>query len=155
MADDPFAQQQFSELLKRAIEEAEALFEHPLKQYALFKAFEDKVNQREVEGIPSALADNPHARAYFGVLRLVLDSVRSAIGSGADEAVLVDEALAIDRIVERAVAEHSLNQQDMEAAIRKGLLPRLFKVLGMEKAKEAIDAILGVVRVGMTRRVRT
>jgi type I restriction enzyme R subunit len=152
LADDPFAQQQFSELLKRAIEEAEALFEHPLKQYALFKAFEDKVNQREVEGIPAALADNSHARAYFGVLRLVLDAARSATGSGADEAVLVNEALAIDRIVERSVAEHSLNQQDMEAAIRKGLLPRLFKVLGMDKAKEAIDTILGIVRVGITRR---
>ncbi len=46
LADDPYAQQVFSELLKQAIAEAEALFDHPLKQYALFKAFEEKVQAR-------------------------------------------------------------------------------------------------------------
>ena len=42
LAGDPYAQKVFSELLKEAIAEAEALFDHPLKQYALFKAFEEK-----------------------------------------------------------------------------------------------------------------
>src|SRR5690606_22514441 len=52
LADDPYAQKVFAELLKQAIAEAEAMFDHPLKQYALFKKFEEKVAQREVDGIP-------------------------------------------------------------------------------------------------------
>ena len=42
----------FSELLRKAIEDAESLFDHPFKQYALFKDFETKVEERQVEGIP-------------------------------------------------------------------------------------------------------
>jgi type I restriction enzyme, R subunit len=153
LADDPYAQQQFSELLKRAIEEADALFEHPLKQYALFKSFEQKVNQRDVEGIPPAIASNPHARAYYGALLLAL-GIRVPGTLGKDQEVLLTgEALEIERSVAQAVAEHSLNQQDMEAAIRKALLPRLFKPLGMAKAKEVIDAILQIVRVGTARKL--
>jgi type I restriction enzyme R subunit len=143
LADDPYAQQQFSELLRLAIEEAEALFEHPVKQHALFKAFEVKVKARDLDGTPDALRDNPHARAYYGAVRMALGEERES---------LVDDALAIDSIVDQAVAEHSLNQQDMEAAIRKGLLPRLFKTLGMEKAKEAIESVVHIVRVGLSRR---
>ena len=37
LADDPYAQKVFADLLKQAIAEAEAMFDHPLKQYALFK----------------------------------------------------------------------------------------------------------------------
>src|SRR5690606_15981786 len=36
LADDPCAQKVFADLLKQAIAEAEAMFDHPLKQYALF-----------------------------------------------------------------------------------------------------------------------
>ena len=34
LADDPYAQKVFGELLRQAIAEAEAMFDHPLKQYA-------------------------------------------------------------------------------------------------------------------------
>ncbi|AJP55826.1 hypothetical protein UC34_00150 [Pandoraea vervacti] len=44
LGDDPYAQQVFAELLKQAIAEAEAMFDHPLKQYALFKKFEEQVS---------------------------------------------------------------------------------------------------------------
>ncbi len=39
LAEDPYAQKGFGELLKQAIADAEAVFDHPLKQYALFKEF--------------------------------------------------------------------------------------------------------------------
>jgi type I restriction enzyme R subunit len=64
---------------------------------------------------------------------------------------LADEALVIDRIVDQAVAEHSLNQQGLEAAIRKGLLPGLFKLAGMDKAREIIESIIKITRVGISR----
>ncbi len=44
-----YSQAVFSELLKRAIAEAEAMFDHPYKQYMLFKDLEQKVSDRKVE----------------------------------------------------------------------------------------------------------
>src|SRR5690606_6420384 len=117
LADDPYAQLFFSELLKQAIAEAEAMFDHPYKQYMLFKDFEDKVVRREVEAIPDAFGDNRHARAYYGIFRLVLGDSHFSALSAADEKAYVDEALAIDRAVRSAVAEHSVNPPNIEAEI--------------------------------------
>jgi type I restriction enzyme R subunit len=148
LSDDPYAQQGFSEMLKRAIAEADALFDHPVKQYALLHAFEQRLAKRDIDGLPAALADRPHARACFGTFRLVLGNDFPA----GDAPVFVDEALAIEAIVDRAVAEHSLNTHDIEASIRKELLPRLFKLVGMDRAKEIIELILQITRVGLSRR---
>ena len=52
----------FAELLKQAIEEAEAMFDHPLKQYALFKGFEQAVQNRSTPGVPMLLATTPTPR---------------------------------------------------------------------------------------------
>lgn len=76
LAEDPYAQKVFGELLRQAIAEAEAMFDHPLKQYALFKSFEEQVASRATPGTPVELADNPHAKAYFGAIRLVLISTQ-------------------------------------------------------------------------------
>ncbi|MCG7919946.1 MAG: HsdR family type I site-specific deoxyribonuclease [Candidatus Thiodiazotropha lotti] len=152
LAGDPYAQQVFSELLKQAIAEAEALFDHPLKQYALFKSFEKKVEAKDVEGIPGALDGNPHAKAYYGVMRLVLGAEHFSDDDPVKIQPFVDEALAIDQMVDKAVAEHSLNPQSIEAEIRKGLLPRLFKLFGMEKAKTIIEEVIQITRVGLNHR---
>lgn len=151
LAIDPYAQRVFSELLKQAIAEADALFDHPIKQYALFKTFGEKVEAREIDGIPETLSDNTHARAYYGVIRLVLGEAAFNAYSPAEIDALADEALNIDRIVDQAVAEHSLNPQTIEAEIRKGLLPVLFKQVGMEKAKTIIEEVIRIVRVELER----
>ncbi|MEK8024551.1 type I restriction endonuclease subunit R [Pseudaquabacterium rugosum] len=149
LAEDPYAQKVFGELLRQAIAEAEAMFEHPLKQYALFKDFEDKLGPRQAPGTPDVLADQPHARAYFGVLRLVMgDEALAAMDAPARDAV-VAQALAIDQVVRDAVAENSLSPQSIEAAIRKGLLPLLFKTLGLDGAKQAVDQIVQITRLGL------
>ncbi len=46
LQDNPYAQKIFSELLEEAIKEAEAQFEHPYKQYALFKDLEEQVEKK-------------------------------------------------------------------------------------------------------------
>ncbi len=143
LAGDPYAQKVFSQLLKEAIAEAEALFNHPLKQYALLKTFEEKLAVRQLEGIPESLNGNRHARAYYGAMRLVMGDD--------DPQDLADEALVIDRVIDQAVAEQSLNPQGIEAEIRKGLLPRLFKLFGMDKTKEVIDSVIQITRVGLSR----
>ena len=91
---------------------------------------------------------NAHARAWFGVCRMVLGEADFAAGNATR---LVDEAFAIDQVVRDAVAENSLNPQNIESAIRKALLPRLFAVMGLDRAKEAIDQVIRVTRVGLSR----
>lgn len=149
LADDPYAQKVFAELLKQAIAEAEAMFDHPLKQYALFRKFEEQVDARDVDGLPDGLGDNKHVRAYFGIFRM-------ALGENAfvqtDQAAWVQQAKEINEVVQQAVAEHSLNPQNLEAAIRKALLPKLFGLMGLDKAKETIDQVIQVTRVGLARR---
>jgi type I restriction enzyme R subunit len=151
LSDDPYAQQVFSEMLKRAIAEAEAVFDHPVKQYALFRTFEQKLGKRELD-VPTALVDSAHARAYFGAFKLVMGEDFTSHSVAEQPDVFVNEALAIDDIVNRSIAEHSLSTQDIEASIRNGLLPRLFKLVGMERAKEIIELVLQITRVGLSRR---
>ncbi|MEX8520920.1 MAG: type I restriction endonuclease subunit R [Leptothrix sp. (in: b-proteobacteria)] len=151
LADDPYAQKVFGELLRQAIEEAEAMFDHPLKQYALFKAFEEKVAERQAPGVPDELADQPHARAYFGAIRLVLGEEAFEALDVAARTVHVQRSRDMDRIVRDAVAENSLNPQNIEAAIRKGLLPMLFTALGLDRAKQVVEQVVQITRVGLGR----
>ena len=149
LTDDPYAQVVFSELLEKAIAEAEALFDYPERQYLLFKSFEEKVEERDIEGMPSALNGNKHAMAYYGLFKMHLD--QDAQGEK-DQASRVEDALFIDKTVRAAVAEHSLNPQNIEAMIQRALLPYLFQRVGLDKAKEVIKEVLKITRVGLSRR---
>lgn len=151
LADDPYTQKVFADLLKQAIAEAAAMFAHPLKQYALLKKFEEQVSRREASGAPDAFGDNRHARAYFGVLRIVLGEGYVASVAASELQMYREHAWHIDGAVRNAVAEHSLNPQNIEAAIRKTLLPRLFAVMGLEKAKEVIEQVIQITRIGLAR----
>jgi len=148
LVDDPFAQRHFSELLKAAIAEASALFDTPLKQYALFKDVEDQVSQRKVDGTPSALNGNRHATAYFGIIRL---AVGDSLALGPDVDSFAAAATDIDHIVQTAVAENSLNPASVEAAIRKAVLPRLFSLTGLDLARAITDQVVEVTRAGLSR----
>lgn len=151
LADDPYAQAVFSELLKQAIAEAEAMFDHPYKQYMLFKDLEQKVTERTIDSVPDSFGDNKHARAYYGSFRLTLGDDYFDKLPARDEQTFVDEALAIDSTVKRAVAEHSVNPQDIEAEIRRSLLPRLFDLIGLDHAKDVIERVIQIMRVGLNR----
>jgi len=151
LSDDPYAQKVFGELLRKAIEEAEAMFNHPLKQYALFKAFEDKVLARKTPGVPEELAEQPHAQAYFGAMRLVLGEDAFSTLDESARAQLVQKARQMDSIVRDAVAENSLNPQNIESSIRKGLLPLLFAAVGLDRAKQVVEQVVQITRVGLTR----
>ncbi|UVN43456.1 type I restriction endonuclease subunit R [Pseudomonas mosselii] len=151
LADDPYAQKVFGELLKQAIAEVEAMFDHPLKQYAVLQAFEQQLESRVVSGIPDALAENPRAKAYFGAIRLVLGNDAYAALSSEAVAELVQQTLRMDIIVRDAVAENSLNSQNIEAAIRKELIPLLFEGLGLDSARHVVEQVIQITRVGLSR----
>lgn len=151
LADDPYAQQVFADLLKQAIAQAEALFEHPCKQYALFKEFEDTVKARQVAGVPDHLQGQASARAYYGICRLALgeDAFQKI-----DHEALARQAMDIDAVVQQAMAEHSLNPQNFEAAIRQALLPQLFGLMGLDKARGVMDQVMQIARMGLARQGR-
>lgn len=155
LRDDPYAQEVFSKLLRKVIEEAQALFDHPMKQYMLFKEFEEKVEKREVEGIPDRFDGNKHAQAYFGVLKLYvgenIDSNQQQI-----QERWISLSFDIDEIVTTAIEEYSINPQNIEAEIRKKLLPKIFSECkqigsGMDHAKQMVERIVLVVREGINK----
>ena len=153
LRDDPYAQEAFSKLLRQAIEEAEKLFDHPLKQYMLFREFEEQVQDRRLNDIPDAFAGNRHAQAYFGVFKKVLPEALAVLDSQVQEK-WVKVAFEIDQAVESSVAENSINPQNIEADIRKKLLPRMFQECkaiggGMDQAKKIVEMIVQITRVGL------
>ena len=150
LAADPYAQKVFSDLLRQAILEAEAMFDHPLKQYALFKEFEQKLDARETPGVPAAFGDNRHAQAYYGALKLAGGDVAFTAMDDSTQ-VYIDLAFSMDSIVRNAIAENSLNPQNIETAIRKALLPRLFTLIGLDSAKAVVEQTIQIVRVGLNR----
>jgi type I restriction enzyme R subunit len=153
LADDPYAQEVFSELLKRAIAEAEAMFDHPNKQYVLFKNFEAKVKSRDVDSVPSAFDGNPHAQAYYGTFRLALGEDHFSQLGQAESEIFIKRAFEIDEVVRKAVSTHSLSPQNIEAEIKKALLPKLFADLGLDKAKDVIERVIQITRIGLSRGV--
>ncbi|MFM5155015.1 type I restriction endonuclease subunit R [Aeromonas veronii] len=154
LRDDPYAQEAFSKLLRQAIEEAEKLFEHPLKQYMLFREFEEQVQERRLSDIPDAFAGHRHAQAYFGVFKKVLPEVFAITDSQVQDK-WIKLAFEIDMVVDASVAEHSINPQNIEAGIRKQLLPRMFQECknigsGMEQAKKIVEMVVQITRVGLS-----
>jgi type I restriction enzyme R subunit len=154
LRDDPYAQEAFSKLLRQAIEEAEKLFDHPLKQYMLFREFEEQVQQRRLDDIPEAFAGNRHAQAYFGVLKKILPEALAVMDPQVQDK-WVKVAFEIDRMVDTSIAENSINPQNIEADIRKKLLPRIFQECkaiggGMDQAKKIVEMVVQIVRVGLS-----
>ena len=150
LGDDPYAQKVFSELLREAIAQAEMMFEHPFKQFELFEEFEATVKNRSGLGIPKELDESETAKAYYGTFRLVLGEDHFESIEPEEQQQLIEEAMSIDTIVGNAVAEHSLNPQSMESSIKTGVLPRLFKLIGLDKAKDVIEHIIQITRVRLS-----
>ena len=69
----------------------------------------------------------------------------------------VELAFEVDRQVETAVAENSINPQNIEADIRTKLLPMLFKYCkdvgaGLDKVKKMVELIVQITRVGLSNK---
>ncbi|CAH6826857.1 Type I restriction-modification system, restriction subunit R [Vibrio chagasii] len=151
LADDPYAQEYFSKLLKQAIEKTKEMFDAPVKQYMLFADFEEQVKERKVEGLPtdrfSALDPKikRHVQAYYG---LFLKQLGEPLPLTEDQCF--DYAIKIDEIVRRSVAEFSINPQEIEKQITLGLLPLLFSDLGIDKAQALVNEVIKITRLGLS-----
>ncbi|MCU7940205.1 MAG: HsdR family type I site-specific deoxyribonuclease [gamma proteobacterium symbiont of Bathyaustriella thionipta] len=150
LADDPYAQEYFSNLLKKAIEETKAMFDAPVKQYILFTDFEEKVKERKIDGMPDVFSDNKHAQAYFGLFKHLFDT-ELLNNSNLTDSKLTEYAFSIDDVVKTAVAEFSINQAEIENTISMKLLPMLFGDLGIENAERFIQEVLQITRLGIAQ----
>jgi type I restriction enzyme R subunit len=155
LGDDPYAQEYFSNLLKKAIEKTKEMFDAPVKQYILFADFEQEVKERKVADIPNDFTDdsgklNKHAQAYFGLFKHVFGA-DYLIEQSLDNEKLVELAFNIDEVVNNAVAEYSINPAEIENAISMKLLPMLFCDIGIDNAEKLIEAVLKITRLGLSR----
>lgn len=153
LRDDPYAQEAFSKLLRQAIEDAEKEFDHPLKQYMLFREFEEQVESRRLAEIPDVFGTNKHAQAYYGVFKKILPEA-FAVTDQQNQDKWTQLAFEVDSSVINSVAENSINPQNIEADIRKKLLPMMFKECksigsGMDHAKKIVEMIVQITRVGL------
>lgn len=155
LADDPYAQEYFSKMLKKAIEDAKAMFDAPVKQYILFADFEQEVKERKVADVPNDFVNdfgklNKHAQAYFGLFKHLFDA-EFLNDKALDNDKLVALAFSIDDVVNTAVAEYSINPAEIENAIHMKLLPLLFADLGLDNAQKLIEEVLKITRLGLAR----
>ena len=155
LADDPYAQEYFSKLLKQAIADAEAMFDAPVKQYIMFAEFEQTVKARTVPDVPSDFKDesgqlNKHAHAYFGLFKHLFED-EFLVNQGVSTEQMVQYAFAIDTVVKTAVAEYSITPSEIDNAINRALLPMLHTDLGIENALKLIEAVLKITRLGVSR----
>ncbi len=159
LADDPYAQEYFSKLLKQAIEKTKEMFDAPVKQYMLFADFEEQVKKRKVEGIPADRFNEldpkikHHVQAYYGLFLKHLGEPLPSEGQGqgtVTEEQCFNYAIKIDAVVRKSVAEFSINPQEIENQITIGLLPLLFGDLGIEKAQAVITDVVQITRLGLS-----
>ena len=127
------------------------MFDHPIKQYALFANLQQQVTTGELVDIPEALRSNRDARPYYGIFKLVLPENKLADITAGNAGLLVEEALHIEQVVDRAVAENSLNPHNIEAAIKARLLARLFKLVDMDYAEALLEQIIHITRHSRTK----
>jgi len=146
LADDPYAQEYFSKLLQKAIEDAKAMFDAPVKQYMLFSEFEQEVKDRIVNDIPEEFKGNHRAQAYFGLFKYLFKGELALA-----EESLVNYSFEIDGVVNKAVAEYSINPSEIENAITTGLLPMLYGDLGIDNAQLFIVEVIKITRLGIAR----
>ena len=157
LADDPYAQEYFSKLLKKAIQQTKNMFDAPVKQYLIFADFEQQVKERRVEGIPTDRFESlePHIRqhvqAYYGLFLKHLGEQLPPDGHDTpSEAQCFEHALKIDAVVRKSVAEFSINPQEIENQITIGLLPQLFGDIGINKAQALITDVVQITRLGLS-----
>jgi type I restriction enzyme R subunit len=119
----------------------------------LFREFEEQVQQRRLDEIPDVFSGNRHAQAYFGVFKTTLPEAFVLTNPQVQDK-WVQLAFDIEQSVTNSVAENSINPQNIEADIRKKLLPRMFQECksvggGMDQAKKIVEMIVQITRVGL------
>lgn len=146
---DPYARRLFTARLQSLPDVGAWSLDASTRRLAELRELDAELTAGAWEGIPTALAGRPLARACFGLFLLVLgeDAMRPA-GMPRWE----KEAMALERAIEEAMARYSLHPHGMESAVWRASLPRLHGLVGLEAARQLLTALMQVVRVARARR---
>lgn len=155
LADDPYAQKTFSNLLRQTIAEAEALFDHPDKAKLLFKNLQKDVQAGVFPGLPLALRDHGRAKAYWGQFVEELPEILEITDHKIQDRWIAT-AVKIDELVKSAIQEHSINLQNLESDLSQRLLPILLTACkligkGMDETKRIKERIIQIVRTNLSK----
>ena len=98
---------------------------------------------------------NRHAQAYYGVFKKELPEV-FVVNDIQVQDKWTKLAFAVDSMMVKAVDENSLNQQDIEKAVRTSILPLLFTACreigaGMNQVNRIVETIIQILRVGLMK----
>lgn len=142
MDEDPVFYKRFSELIKKALEDAQAKRMTQLELLSTMRDLSDRVRERRAfDDAPEALTGKDHARVYFDVIRERL----KALSPSLDDKVLAELALRVDGIVmtKRRVdwSEDVDVQNQMKIAIEDELFA-LKKAQGLTVDFAVIDQLL-------------
>ena len=151
LLDDPYAQQSYQALLNEVQSQLHHHLQAPLQQYQMLHALEEKIERRQLDGMPETFTRHPSASSYYGLLRLVLGEAHFAAANAAQQSAYVEQALLMDEVVQTALRENTLNHENAETVIRGKLLPKLFLMLGLEHARRVLELVLQIARVRRDR----
>ncbi|WP_338846813.1 type I restriction endonuclease [Massilia sp. W12] len=146
--DDPYARQLFQQRYAQALQRAAQAGQDWQQQHALWRQLEQQWQSRQIDTLPEIFQRRRSAAAYYGLFRLCLGEAHFAAANAAQQSAYVDQALAIDDVVQPALRENTLNPEQVESIIKSRLLPRLFLMLGMEHARTVCNQI---VRIALVR----
>ena len=106
-----------------------------------------------MDELPDSFKGNRHAQAYYVVFKKMIPDGFQGLPEEQQQK-WVDISFTVDELVNIAVAENSINPQNIEADIRKKLLPLIFKeckVLGagMDQAKGIVEMVVQITRIDL------
>lgn len=131
MAEDPAFYEKFSRLIQQAIEDFRAKRLSDLEYLHSVAEIRNKVVTRQHDDMPSQLAANEEAMAYYGVLKPLF--AQCQLEKEECEAVAADVALAIQTILERRWKVQFWDDSDVQNQVVNDIDDYLFDVVKGEK----------------------
>lgn len=143
MDEDPAFYKRFSEMLEEVIRAFREKRISDLEYLRKAREVSESVRNRTGDQIPSQLEHREVAKAYFGILRRVLDRKVDSGSGGADAGA--DAALRIDEVVERRRIVNWVNNPDVQNQMRTDIEDALFELKdarGIDLTFDEIDEIM-------------
>lgn len=157
MAEDPAFYEKFSKLIQQAIEDFRAKRISDLEYLNRAMEYRTKVVTRQHDDMPTSLAGNDEAMAYFGVLKPFLEELN--VGRDECEGACAEIALAIQSILDRHWKVQFWDDEDARKQVINDIDDYLFDEVkgakGIDISLDQMDALIEkALQVSKSRRVQ-
>lgn len=144
MEEDPALYEKFSKLIQQAIDEFRAKRMSDLEYLHRVSEIRNKVVAREHDNIPSMLADDEHAQAFFGILRPFFE--QQGLNESQCDEISADAAIAIHNILKRNWKVHFWDDADSQKLTENEIDDFLYDEIkgsrGIALSAEQMDEII-------------